>query len=176
MLIIAIAFQIVLVLYHQVTTLVDLFPFNGVRFNSLRERFFEAGFNLVLMGVPPVGFIFRISLLMRFGVAYYFILLAAEFATWWVPYFFGASPKWVEIYSRVQGRTITPIPRRGNNPAPNLEHLILMALTIVTAVVTLIAYRAVTGVAFQGWLGTAVVGVLVVGGVIYQCCLQGRKR
>ena len=176
MLIWAIALQILLVAYHQVTTLVDFYPFNGVRFYKWRERLLEAGFNLALMTPSPVGFIFGWSWLMRFGVAYYFILLACECATWWLPYFFGGSPKWEEIYARVQGQTHSVLPRRGKNPAPNVEHLILMALTLATAIVTLWAYSALPGATFQGWWIGVLFGVVMVWGVVTQCCRVGTKK
>ena len=143
MLTLAIALQIIHVLYHQVTTLLDLFPFNGVRFYSRREQLLEAGINLVLMSLPPLGFVLHVPSLMLFGVVYYFVLLAVEFTTWWVPYLFGPSQKWLDVYTRIHSQTITVLPRRGTNPVPNLEHLILHSLSLLTAIVTLIAYRSV---------------------------------
>jgi hypothetical protein len=143
MLAVAVTLQIVHVLYHQVTTLLDFFPFNGVRFYSTREKILEAGINLVLMSLPPIGFIFRIHSLMTFGVVYYFVLLTIEFFTWWKPYFFGASQKWIDIHSHIHSQTITVLPRRRNNPAPNLEHLILDSLSFLTAIATLAAYCSV---------------------------------
>jgi hypothetical protein len=176
MLILAIALQLAVLFFHQVTTIFDLFPFNGARFSARRERFLEAGFNGALMAPGPLGFILGISSLMRFGTAFYFILFVGELATWWVPYFFGASPKWAEIYARVQGRTITIVPRRGANPAPNLEHLILMALTLATALATLAAYRSLAGASLRGWWVAALVALGVGLVVVYQCCLMGRKK
>ncbi len=137
---IAVGLQVVHLLYHQITTLFDFFPFNGVRFYSRRERIIEAGVNLVLMSLPPIGFALRVRPLMLFGVVYYFVLLAIEFATWWIPYLFRPSQKWLEVYSRIHSQTITVLPRRGNNPVPNLEHLILHCLSLVTAPVTLATY------------------------------------
>ena len=169
----AIAFQLVLVLYHQATTLFDFFPFNGVRFYSRRETLLEAGSNLILMALPLAGFILRWPSLMKFGVVYYFILLAVECATWWAPYFLGPSPKGLEAYNRIHRQTITPLPRRGDNPAPNLEHLILMVLTVLTAVTTLIAFRSFNLAFPLWWIGLAI-GAVAVGGTVFQFCFQGR--
>jgi hypothetical protein len=138
---IAVPAQIVLLVYHQITTLCDFFPFNGVRFTNRNERLLEALFNFVMMALPPIGFWFRWEPLMYFGAAYYFILFAVECATWWAPYFFGATQKWLDIYTRVHSKTITILPRRGHNPAPNLEHLILMVLTLVAAALTWREFR-----------------------------------
>jgi hypothetical protein len=169
---IAIAFQIILVAYHQVTTLCDLFPFNGVRFYKRHETLIEAGVNLVLMSLPVVAFIFHVTALMKFGVVYYFVLFAVECATWWAPYFLGPSPKFKSLYERIHSQTIMVIPRRGSNPAPNLEHLMLMALTLLTAIVTFIAFRD-AGIPFSNWWIGLVIGVFLTGGTIFQFCFQG---
>jgi hypothetical protein len=129
--------QLALLAYHQATTLLDFFPFNGVRYTKRSERLAEAAVNLVLMALPPIGFGFAIRPLMMFGCAYYFILLAIECATWWAPYLLGASQEWLDVYGRVHAGTLCILPRSGRKPAPNLEHLILMAMTLATALLTL---------------------------------------
>jgi hypothetical protein len=171
----AVISQIALLLYHQVTTLFDLFPFNGIRFYSRRERFIEAAANFVPMALAATGFIWHLSGLMKFGVIYYFILFAVECATWWAPYFLGPSQKWQEAYNRIHRQTITVIPRRGDNPAPNLEHMILMALTLLTAIATFKAFRA-AAVPFQHvWIGFAI-GAFMFGGTLFQFCFQDRRK
>jgi hypothetical protein len=172
----AIALQIVLLVYHQSTTLLDFFPFNGARFYSRGERIGEAGVNLVLMSLSPIGFVTRVPWMMGFGAAYYFVLLAVEIATWWVPYFFGASAKNREVYSRIHARTVQVLPQRGENPRPNLEHLILMCLTLATAIVTSMAYRVASGVPFQHWLVAMIVGAAMVSGTVYQFSLAGQEK
>jgi hypothetical protein len=159
-----IACQVLLLAYHQVTTLIDLHPFNGVRHHVGSERFIEASVNAVLMILPPVGFGFRIHGLMLFGVIYYFVLLFFEIVIWWIPYFMDPSPAWRPLYNRalslatsnfqrgdvlaswaaihrrLHGSTLTPLrPRRGPI-IPNLEHIILHAWTVVTAILTTVVY------------------------------------
>jgi len=151
-------------MYHQITTLVDLYPFNGVRHHTGNERFTEAAVNAVLMLLPPIGFILRLRGLMLFGVVYYFILLFFELVIWWVPYFTDPPPTWRRFYNlalslatsnfrkgdtldtwasihhRLHDGTITPL-EPGKGPIrPNLEHIILHTWTIVTAVATTAAY------------------------------------
>ncbi len=161
----AVVCQLLLLAYHQTTTWLDLYPFNGVRGYSRNERLAEAGANAVLMSLAPIGFVFRIEALMIFGVFYYFILFGIELIIWWVPYFtvpsgrwrsiyngllslatsnFGsgdALAHWTSVYQRLHRDTITLLPPRGNRPVPNLEHMILHAWTLVTALVTLVAYH-----------------------------------
>jgi hypothetical protein len=59
---------------------------------------------------------------------------------WWVPYFFGPSKAWQAAYDRLHSQTIKVLPARGLNPIPNLEHMILNVLTLVTAITTLFAF------------------------------------
>lgn len=152
--------QVALLIFHQVTTIFDFHPFNGVRYYSNKEKLVEAGSNGLLMSVAPIGFGLHIKALMSFGVVYYFVLFAIELLIWWVPYFTVPSGQWrtiynrilscatsnfekgdtldnwVAIYNRIHRGTITIWPLRENRPVPNLEHTILHVWTLVTAVLT----------------------------------------
>ena len=156
--------QLVLLAYHQVTTLVDFFPFNGARFYSRKEKLTEAGANAVLMSLAPIGFIFHLRALMIYGVIYYFVLFVVELITWWIPYVIVPRGSWRRVYNlllagatsnfedgdtldhwravheRLHAGTITFLPRRPGRIVPNLEHTILHAWTFVTAVLTAIGY------------------------------------
>ena len=163
---IALTSQIVLLVYHQVTTWFDLHPFNGVRHYSTKEQLAEAGANAVLMSLAPIGFALHIHALMTFGVVYYFVLFTIELWIWWLPYFIVPTNRgrrvyhrvlalatsnfekgdtldhWIAIQQRLHRDTITILPPRPNRPVPNLEHMILHALTLVTAVVTIVSYSS----------------------------------
>jgi hypothetical protein len=139
-LVVAVALQVLLLAYHQITTQVDFFPFNGARFYKRWETALECGVNGVLMSPAPVGFIVGIRGLMWYGVIYYFVLFVEEVRVWWVPYLFGPSKVWRAAYDRLHSQTIKVLPARGDNPVPNLEHMILHVLTFVTAVATAIAF------------------------------------
>jgi hypothetical protein len=157
--------QLVLLAYHQITTWFDFHPFNGARNYSRNQKLAEAGSNAVLMSLAPIGFGFHLKGLMTFGVVYYFVLFAIELIIWWVPYFTVPSGRWRTVYNRLLSvatsnfepgdtlenwkavydrlhrGTITFLPARGDRPVPNLEHTILHAWTLVTAIVTLVGYR-----------------------------------
>jgi hypothetical protein len=159
----ALACQILLLAYHQLTTLIDLHPFNGVRSTSRSERFIEAGINAVLMSLAPVGFAFEVRGLEIYGVVYYFVLFFFELVIWWVPYFSAPSGRWLRVYNfllsvattnfseanplagwtdrhvRMHRSTITLLPRGRGPIVPNLEHTILHVWTAVTAITTLAA-------------------------------------
>ena len=161
---IAIFCQIVLLVYHQLTTNFDFFPFNGARNYSVREKLAEAGSNFVFMILAPIGFGLHIRGLMIYGVTYYFVLFAAELIIWRIPYFLVPSGSlrgiynfllacatshfeggdtlthWCGIHTRLHSGTITFLPARDDRPVPNLEHTILHAWTFITAIVTTIAW------------------------------------
>jgi hypothetical protein len=93
--------QLALLVYHQVTTLFDFYPFNGSRNYARHEKLAEAGVNGVLMSLPPIGFGFHIRGLMTFGVVYYFVLFSVELIIWWVPYLTEPAGRWRVIYNRL---------------------------------------------------------------------------
>lgn len=172
----AIALQILLLLYHQITTWFDFFPFNGVRFRTRGETVGEASVNFAMMALPPIGFLWRVSALMKFGVIYYFVLFAVECATWWAPYFFGASPKWAAMHARFHAPTLTILPQRAGHPGPNLEHLILMMLTLLAAFITRHYYQAAGGPPLALWRSVMIVSAIFGGGTFYQFVLAGRGK
>lgn len=137
---IVITFQVLLLLYHQITTIFDFFPFNSARFYSAKEKLIECLVNFILMGLPIVGFLTLNNTLMNFAVVYYFILFLIELKTWWIPYFIKPTEEWKEEYSRLHSKTIIVLPGIKDNPVPNLEHCILHGLTLITAMVTLWGY------------------------------------
>jgi len=172
----AITLQIISLLYHQITTLFDFFPFNGVRFYSRREKLADAISGLIVMAIAPIGFIFHVPFLMELGLVCYCIGIGGWVATWLIPYFFGPSAKWLEIYSKVHRQTITVLPRRGSNPVANLEHLILLILALLTTAATWIAYHSSQGeFSRRVWVACLIGGVMVIG-MIFQCCIVGRKK
>jgi hypothetical protein len=152
--------QLGLLMYHQITTLFDFFPFNGARNYNGKEKLAESGSNFILMSLAPIGFGFHIPGLMIFGVVYYFFLFAVEIIIWWIPYLTVPSGRWRRIYNRLLAcstscfqegdtlnhwcavydrlhrGTITVLPARRDRPVPNLEHTILHVWTLVTAIVT----------------------------------------
>jgi hypothetical protein len=156
--------QVALLVYHQVTTMVDFYPFNGARHYSSKEKALECGVNGALMALPPIGFGWHLHGLMKFGVIYYFVLFFIELTLWWLPYLappegrwrnvynrllavattdFGGGDlyaRWRDTYDRLHRSTLTILPRRPGRIVPNLEHMLLHAWTLVTAIVTAVNY------------------------------------
>jgi hypothetical protein len=53
-----------------------------------------------------------------------------EIQSWWIPYFSGASPQWMAVYTRWFSHTYKFLPAIGNHPIPDAEHTVLTALII----------------------------------------------
>jgi hypothetical protein len=51
-----VAIQLILLVYHQITTWFDFYPFDGVRNYSRKEKIAEACSNALLMSLAPIGF------------------------------------------------------------------------------------------------------------------------
>lgn len=63
-------------------------------------------------------------------VAIYALLFAAEIVAWWVPYFFGASPRRTKAIQSMFARTHSLLPRRPDRIVPNTAHLMLHAMML----------------------------------------------
>ena len=158
--------QVILLVYHQTTTLFDLYPFNGVRNYTRSEKVAEAASNALLMSLAPIGFSLGVPALRTYGVIYYFVLFVIELIVWWIPYLFEPQGKvrrlynlllavgtsdfrtgdtlsrWLAIHQRLHTGTVQVLPGRQGRIVPNVEHVVLHLWTLVTALVTLAAYRA----------------------------------
>ncbi|WP_121353881.1 hypothetical protein [Flavisolibacter nicotianae] len=140
MLTVAVLFQGVLLLFHQVTTLFDFYPFNNVRQYTLKERLAECCVNGIIMAFPLAGFCLQIDWMTVTSLVIYPVLLLGEYLNWWRHYFFGPTEEWQQTYDRLFRHTIIVLPRIKDHPVPNLEHTLLHSLTLLTAIVTYIAY------------------------------------
>ncbi len=76
----------------------------------------------------------RWNWLMWIGAVGYGIWLYLQIQTWWVPYLFGASEHWQEIYSRVFAHSTQILPSFGNHLAPDAMHLTIQLLLIVIVI------------------------------------------
>jgi hypothetical protein len=72
--------------------------------------------------------------LMWAGTIGYGVWLYLQFQTWWIPYLFGASPHWQEIYNRVFAHSTKILPSFGNHLAPDAMHLTIQLLLIIIVI------------------------------------------
>jgi uncharacterized membrane protein len=66
------------------------------------------------------------------------ITVASAIAMWWIPYFFGAKEETRRMYTEMYRGTRQLLPARGDNPRPNVFHLMLHVLLASTLVLALL--------------------------------------
>jgi hypothetical protein len=152
MLTIALVFLILADLYFVLTTLVDFAPLNNIRSSTRRERITEVAINGPIMLVPVILIVFagafRLPVLAVAAGALELLVAIGGLLLWWLPYLVGVSVPWAtagtgdswpELHARTYAATIIVLPRIGDRPRPNLEHMILHALVLAGAVFSFIA-------------------------------------
>jgi hypothetical protein len=93
-----------------------------------------AGFAIYFWHQPKPPYV------LKYWFAYCAIPVIAAIAQWWAPYFFGASEKTKQFYSKLYAGTLQVLPPRGDNPRPNLMHLFFYALFLCTSVLSAILW------------------------------------
>ena len=137
--------------YFVLTTLVDFSPLNNVKSATRRERIAEVAINAPIMIVPAIlvvlAAVFKLALLAWIGGAAELIIALGGVLTWWPPYLFGRSVPWAtagsddswpELHARTYSETIIVLPRIGDRPRPNLEHMILHSLILAGAILAFV--------------------------------------
>jgi hypothetical protein len=135
------------IVYHQVMTLVDLFPFNNIRGASRRERMTEALVNGPVMSIPLALLVLSGALLAPWlaliAGAVETVILLGGLALWWLPYLAGRTVPWAtagtgatwqELHRRTYGLTVIVLPDRHGRPRPNLEHMILHSVMLAATI------------------------------------------
>jgi hypothetical protein len=132
-----IIFSLFLLIYHQVTTVVPLFPWNDVQKYSWKELLAEAGTNGLLMGCGAWCLIAGNSGFYHYyPLIYYPFLMCGEIIQWWIPYFSDnfSKSKVNFDYDRLFGRTMKLIPHKPGKRTPDANHIVLHFITVVTVV------------------------------------------
>ena len=138
---ITIGFAILILIYHQLTTLVSLFPWNDTSKYTKREIIAEAGSNGLLMGagvlcllLPNKGFCHFYPLF------YYPFLFTGEISQWRLPYF---SDKFSKMrlgddFDIRFARTIKLFKTQNGKQLPDANHIILHFLTLITLILVFV--------------------------------------
>lgn len=133
--------QVATLLYHQVTTRCDFYPFNGVRYYTAQERRNEALINGIIMIIPILLTFTHSTVWIGIGALLWSLVVVGAVFSWWLPYTTGIEvfkypnqETWPQVYERIFSTTITILPHIRSNPRPNLEHMILHVLIIGSAV------------------------------------------
>ena len=122
--------------YHQLTTHLDLYPFNNIRSYAPPQKVSEVGLHSIIIGFAIVVLYFRNYNLTGIALCGLGILLIEEFMSWWRYYFFGSrSPRKI-VYEKALKDTIHILPTIKDHPKPNLELCILHVTTLICFICT----------------------------------------
>lgn len=147
----ALALLGVALVYFLVTTTVDVFPLNNVRGATRAERGTEVAINGPILATPIIlvslAAAMQIPILAFIGGGIELLVAAGGLALWWLPYLAGVTVPWAtagidatwgELHARTYARTIIVLPRIGNRPTPNLEHMILHLLLLAGGILAIL--------------------------------------
>ncbi|MFI7033836.1 hypothetical protein ACIBK1_34400 [Microbispora rosea] len=142
--------------YFVLTTLADLFPFNNVREAKRSEKLTEVTVNAPVLALPALLLVWAsaagLPVLAYAGAAVELLALLSGLALWWLPYLAGVTvpwatagtgETWAALHARTYAKTVIVLPRRGDRPRPNLEHMILHMLMLLATVCAFAAARAI---------------------------------
>lgn len=152
---VAVGLILLAVAYFMITTLADLHPLNNIGDSRPRERRQEVAINAPLMttpavlmmiavdsGIPALGFV---------GATIELVIAVGGLVLWWLPYLTGRTvpwatagteTSWTELHARTYATTIIVLPKIGDRPRPNLEHMILHSLLLAAAITAFVAAAA----------------------------------
>src|SRR5699024_7470218 len=134
----AISFQVFLFIYFEITTLVNLYPWNDLAKYSLREKVTEAIVNGMIIIIGIGLFLTKIKGLMIFSVIIWLIYLLMQLLTWWMPYLTGKHLKQFSktLYQTHFQETIKILPPIKNHIIPDAQHNILQLLSLAAFIVS----------------------------------------
>jgi hypothetical protein len=76
----------------------------------------------------------------RYWLAYCAITVLSAITMWYVPYFRGADEKTKDDYQKFYAGTRHALPARGDNPRPNLLHMLFHILFVATLWLAILLY------------------------------------
>ncbi|MEV4622939.1 hypothetical protein AB0J74_30025 [Asanoa sp. NPDC049573] len=143
---------VAVVAWFLVITLVDIYPLNNVRDAKPSEQRTEVAVNAPVLALPAVllgiAAATDITALAYAAGALELVFALGGLVVWWMPYLVGVPAPWAtsgtgvtwaELHARTYAHTVIVVPRIGERPRPNLEHMILHGLMLAAAVVTFAA-------------------------------------
>lgn len=139
-LLLAASVPLLLLAYQLFINWVNVFPWNDASVKTLRERTLETGLNYAPLLLISFAF-FRPSLIgVLWAMIGSYLYLLGHLNAWWRPYFFGASAKEQQDYLRLFQRTYKILPPIGNNPIPDVEHIVLGLIVVGMCLCSTLAY------------------------------------
>jgi hypothetical protein len=136
-----VSFAILLLVYHQVTTWLPLYPWNDTSTYTVKELLLEAGTNGLLMGTAILCLIkANNGFYHYYPLFYYPFLLSGVLFQWWLPYFSGkfSQSKINFDYEVHFAHTTKFIPRSKGKRTPDANHIVLHIIAVAALVLVFI--------------------------------------
>jgi hypothetical protein len=138
MLTIALACNMLLFMYHQLTLHFDFYPFNNIHSIPFERRMTESLVGGLLALFPVIGLRLENFISIEVALVLQAAVVSREFWIWWIPYLTRPTEEWRNRYQQVFQETVKALPPIRDNPIPNLEHCILHLLILLSFLSTLI--------------------------------------
>ncbi|QKG85492.1 hypothetical protein GXN76_14200 [Kroppenstedtia pulmonis] len=137
----AVALQVLLFIYFEVTTLFNLYPWNDLSAYSFREKIIEASVNGAVIILNLVLFISGITWLMIISVVFWFVYLLMQLLIWWMPYLTGKHLKQFPktLYDTHFRKTVKWLPPIKEHIIPDAQHNVLQLITLATFILCAIS-------------------------------------
>jgi len=135
--------QSVLLVIFLIQDTVNLAPFN-----NLAKQVKYLGWTKLILGTALMSGLLGLSLYLTiqysgvplplgakiFFAFWYGMTMIGMYASWYKPYFYGPTPKEMELYNQLFAGTHTILPVRNGFPGPNTLHLVLHFFGVSCAV------------------------------------------
>lgn len=138
----AIIFQILVFLYFEITTLVNVFPWNDLDKYTNRQKWIEGISNGIILLVCIGLFATKTSWGMGISLVFWVFFFIMQLLTWWMPYLTGKHLKQFPktLYESHFSRTVKLLPPIKNHIIPDAQHNVLQLLSLVTIIFSIAAF------------------------------------
>ncbi|MBS4195623.1 hypothetical protein [Lederbergia citri] len=138
----AILFQIFVFLYFEITTLVNLFPWNDLAKYTKRQKWIEGISNGIILLVCIGLFATKTSWGMGISLLFWVFFFIMQLLTWWMPYLTGKHLKQFpkNLYDSHFSRTVKLLPPIKNHIIPDAQHNVLQLLSLITIIFSIAAF------------------------------------
>ncbi|HLS34706.1 MAG TPA: hypothetical protein VK061_00545 [Bacillota bacterium] len=133
--------QIILLVYFEVTTLINLYPWNDLSKYTRKEKITEATVNGITIIIGITLFISKKPVLMVIATIFWFLFLLVQLLNWWMPYITGKHLKQFprELYDSHFQDTLKILPPIKEHIIPDAQHNVLQFLSLEVFIVSLLA-------------------------------------
>lgn len=137
----AVILQLLLLLYFEAITLLNLYPWNDLSKYTFKEKVIEATVNGAIIIFNAGLFTTKVKWLMMISIVFWFLFLLMQLLTWWMPYVTGKHLKQFRrtLYDTHFKETIKLLPPIKDHIIPDAQHNVLQFLTLITFIVSVMS-------------------------------------